>query len=295
MRLLLFCTVFTVVSIGLTAQQVPNSDFEMWTMFAGSGQYKDYEEPSDGWTSGNGAIHIAAGADPVCEKSTDARVGTYSAKITTRKIFGQIASGSLYTGRFVLNLADPVKSALRGIPFTGKPISFKGWFKYLPVAGDSGTLYATLSRWEGNQRVQVAEARITQYESQQEWMAFDIPFVYAEEGDVDTIAVVFASSAGGEFFRGSEGSTMFIDGIALNYEPMTVSEEHPDNKLRVMNNQLICDVPFARVSCFDMKGTLVANWIGSSSCNLEPLMNGIYVVVAESLDGIIHQRLVVKL
>lgn len=81
----LIALLLTVSSLG--AQQVPNGSFEEWITTEGSGQYKTYEEPAGGWSSGNGAIHIAAGSNPVCEKTTDAHSGSYAAKLVTQKNF----------------------------------------------------------------------------------------------------------------------------------------------------------------------------------------------------------------
>lgn len=294
MRIVSVLTLLCVLCIVAHAQQVPNSDFEEWTLSAGSGPYKDYEEPSNGWASGNGAIHIAAGADPVCEKSTDARVGTYSAKLVTRKIFGQVASGSLYTGKFQLNLADPVKSALRGIPFTGKPTVFKGWFKYLPVGEDSATLYATLSHWDGTQRVTVAEARITQYVPQQEWLSFEVPFTYTTQSDVDTIAVVFASSAGGEFFKGGEGSALFVDGVSLGYEPMSIEQNYDRDDLVIQGNHMQSSNEMQHVVCYDMSGCVAGMWMHTLDVSFDALPVGVYVVRVVGADGTVHRQLFVK-
>ena len=294
MRIVSVVMMFCVVCIAAHAQQVPNSDFEEWTLSAGSGQYKDYEEPSNGWASGNGAIHIAAGADPVCEKSTDARVGIYSAKLVTRKIFGQIASGSLYTGKFQLNLADPVKRALRGIPFVGKPTVFKGWFKYLPVGEDSATLYATLSHWDGTQRVTVAEARLTQYDPQQEWLSFEVPFTYTTQSDVDTIAVVFASSAGGEFFKGGEGSTLYVDGVSLGYEPMSIEQSDALVDVVIRSNHMQSNTEMQHVVCYDMSGGVIGIWMHTLDVSFEALPVGVYVVRAVGADGTVYRQLFVK-
>jgi hypothetical protein len=217
-----------VFSVGLRAQQVPNADFEEWTLIKGSGAYKDYEEPSGGvWSSGNGVIHVAAGADPILEKTTDAHRGTYAAKLTTRKVFGQIASGSLFTGTFKLNLAKPVESARLGVPFTAMPTSFRGWYKYAPAGNDSASLYVRLWRWNDTtkQRVLIAEAIRTQRGATDTWTEFNVPFAVLEPGSVpDTMAMVFSSSAGGGNFKGDEGSVLTVDDVSLSYDAVSVHD-----------------------------------------------------------------------
>jgi hypothetical protein len=61
-----------------------------------------------------------------------------------------------------------------------------------------------------------------------EWRRFEIPFDYARYGkEIDPeklaagkyqIAVVFASSSGGDEFKGAPGSTLYIDEVELLYE-----------------------------------------------------------------------------
>lgn len=293
MRGIIALGVMLVASTCLYAQQVANSDFEEWTLTEGSGGFKSYEEPSNGWASGNGAIHIAMGADPVCEKSEDAAQGKYSAKLTTRKIFGQIASGSLYTGKFVLNLSDPVKSALRGIPFTDSPTAFKGWYKYLPTDNDSATLYAVVSYWDGNGRVTIAEARLLVKGTVDSWTEFAIPFTYTSTHAPDTIALVFASSAGGEFFKGSVGSTLYVDGIELTYDPMGVDDKQDHAGLVIEKHHARFLHPCTHVAAYNLQGLVMREWNHATTINLQELSAGVYVLVATLENGGIISKLVV--
>jgi len=221
-----FVLTFCIAVIGFTAasaqQPIPNGDLESWTLYPGQGSFKSYEEPNDGWSSGNGAIHVAPNADPVCEKSTDAQSGIYSAKLTTRKIFGQIASGSMYLGTFKLNLGNPRESARLGVPYTDRPVQFKGYYKYLPSGGDSAMIRATLRKWNGATSDTIGEAKMLVPVMVESWTPFNLVFDYRSEEQPDTIEVVFAASAGGEFFRGDEGSTLYIDNVSVSNEPLTI-------------------------------------------------------------------------
>ncbi len=219
--------VSTCIAVG--QQQIPNAGLEEWTLVKGSSGFKDYEEPTQGWTSGNGVIHIAAGADPVCERSTDAHSGAACAKLTTRRIFGQIASGSLYLGLFRLDLANPASSAKRGIPFAGPvPTRFRGWYRYAPAGGDSAAIYAMFTKWDGSRRVILGEARLSIANATPTWTSFDVAVPSLAEAP-DSMSVVAASSAGGENFRGDAGSTLWVDDLAFSWEAVSVagSDEPP--------------------------------------------------------------------
>ena len=204
---------------------IPNGDFEEWTSHPGQGLFKEYEEPSGVWSSGNGVVHVAPGSDPVCEKTEDAVSGTYAVKLTTRQIFGQMASGSLYTGRFELNLQNPRESARLGMPYTDRPLRFKGYYKYFPAGGDSGVVRTALRKWDGQESKIIGQAIVGIYSEVPEWTSFDVAVTYFSQETPDTVEVVFASSKGGGDFRGDVGSTLFVDAVEFTNDAVSVQEE----------------------------------------------------------------------
>jgi len=286
-----------LASACLHAQQLPNCDFEEWTLVKGSGAYKDYEEPSGGvWSSGNGVIHVAAGAQPVLEKTTDAHRGAFAAKLTTRKVFGQVASGSLFTGSFSLNLAKPVESARLGVPFitnpiTPKPTAFRGWFKYLPAGNDSSSLYARLWRWNDitRSRELIAQAYLTQRNAVTEWTEFNVPFfVFNPLANTDTIALVFSSSAGGGNFKGDEGSILYVDDVSLSYDAVSVREDGQGGKeewCRVASTadgfeMSVLHGSLERVVVTDLRGCVVVDRVcgSASSTSVNDVVPGPYII-----------------
>ena len=282
MRSVLLCGVAVLMCATAVAQQpIPNGGFEDWTLVKGSAVFKNYEEPSMGWASGNGVIHVAAGADPVCEKSTDAHQGAFSAKLTTRSIFGQIASGSVFLGRFALNLANPVASAQRGIPFTGAlPRSFRGWMKYEPAASDSGSIYAQLTRWDGSSRQLVASASMIIKQRVSTWTQFELMFDGASAAQADTMIVVAASSAAGEFFRGSAGSTMWIDDVVFDYQPSSVNDDATLRTIVATADHLVVSDAVTRLRATSLDGrsnvTLVPH--AGGVVHLHGMHSGLWIV-----------------
>lgn len=201
--------------------QLPNMDFEVWD------QMVNYENPSPYgiWATPNKTVDLNPAVYPVLvEKTTDAVSGEYAVKMSTDQIFiitEMLLTGSLTTGLFEVNLSNPTKSLKKGIPFTSKPTAFRGYYKYLPVDGDSCALYATLSKWNNVSKEQevIAHAGLNTTEYPQNYAEFILDFDYKTEGvDPDTLTIVFASSAGGEEFVGSVGSTLFVDDISLVYD-----------------------------------------------------------------------------
>lgn len=294
MRVLQLMLIVMLTVAPIAAQDaLVNLDFEEWNTFKGQGFFRDYEEPR-GWTSGNGVVHVAPNTDPLTTKSTEAFAGQYCVKMTTSQIFGQIAAGSCFTGTFELNLADPVKSARRGIPYTRRPEVFEGMFRYTSIDGDSATMYATLSRWDATQqrRVVVGEARRIQYTTITEWTRFSIPFTYASAEQPDTIAVVFASSAGGDNFDGSVGSTLWIDAVRVAL-PTSVVDGHDgasgiaSDGRRVLTTS--ADAVLQDVEVFDVRGVSIRSMrdVGNRTVELDHLPSEFLIVrgVVRLSDG----------
>lgn len=295
----LLCLYFASTWGASTYAQTPllNGDFETWTLTKGSGNFKDYEEPSNGWSSGNGVIHVAPNTNPVVTKSTDAVQGMYSAKLITQSIFGQIAAGSLFIGHFKLNLVDFAKSAVLGAPFTDKPVRFRGHYKYIPVKSDSATLYARLTKWSGSNQVVVGEAIVTEYNAVPGWTSFSIPFEYYSGVTPDSIRVVLASSAGGENFKGEMGSTLFVDAVELDYTPTSVQDYWPSTpniglRLRAGTleiQQSTADKSVVRIvnACGVLVKELVVN-SGFEYVDCTQFPTGVYVATVNGLTSALH-------
>jgi hypothetical protein len=211
-KLLLLAILLFSAGFLYSQDTLPNMNFERWDTLSGGA----YEEPAGGvWTTAN---KIALMGMPVTtELTTDAESGKYAVKITTKSYVGMILSGTLATGIFNSNATPPANLVL-GKPFTGRPLHFTGYYKYIHNAGDSCDIYATLSKWNGSAHVIVGKAmRQHSPDSVTTYTKFDLPFVYYTNDTPDSISVVFASSSAGASMKGHVGSTLYIDNINLEY------------------------------------------------------------------------------
>lgn len=205
-------------------QQLLNSDFENWTNHPGSGGYTSYDE-ADNWATGNAATNISPGLTPPTTKTTDAQHGTYAAKLTTQSIFGQIAAGNLFTGRFQLNLTNPVKSAQMGIPYTAKPTAFNVYYKYTSVSGDSCAIYVLLTKYNTTtkKRDTIGLGDFKTHTTVTSYTLLQIPITYTSTEIPDSISAVFTSSADGGNFRGRVGSSLTVDNFSLEFAALSTT------------------------------------------------------------------------
>ena len=154
-------------------------------------------------------------------KTDNAYSGNYAAKMVTNIAIGMpLLTGSLSTGLFSVNLENPLKSMIRGVPYKSRPIRFQGYYKYTGVEGDSCEIRTTLSKWNvaEHKRDIIGEAIYRTTDTIQEYTHFDLPVIYFSSDIVDTIEMVFAASAGGEYFIGEAGSTLYVDDFSLIFE-----------------------------------------------------------------------------
>lgn len=167
-----------------------------------------------------------------------------------------IAAGNLFMGTFdVLSaLSNALKATKLGMPFDHVPTYLKGYYKYKageqfeedgkPVPGkkDTWDVYAVFYEVtddckildgtivEGNYThpniVSVALLDDKNRIETDEWTEFYIPFKTSPGKVIDkeklqkggyNVSIVFSSSKEGNYFRGAQGSTLYIDEVELIY------------------------------------------------------------------------------
>lgn len=184
-------------------------------------------------------------------KSTDDKVaGAAAARLVTmntseiaNSLIPAITSGSVFTGKFKLDISDRLNSTKFGIAYDKKPLRFKGYYKYTPgekfIDGtdvenivtkdqtDECAIQAVLYEAEtddftltghdiNNSDKRVAVAALSDGTAKAAWTSFDIPFTWLEGKTYDPakkykLAIVCSSSKEGDAFKGAGGSTLLID------------------------------------------------------------------------------------
>lgn len=245
-------------------QQIPGFDFESWSQNHYNSSYPNVYywevEPKTIWASSNPATTIV---NSFClQQTTDAYSGSFAAYLETKSVFGQVASGNLFTGYFISDYLN--SKAMRGIPFESKPSFIKGHYKYTSVSysyngnsvPDSCAIYAILSKWDGLQRIEIGRAEMYSSISSSTYQDFNIPFVYFSAETPDTISVVFASSVNGEFYRGGIGSKLYVDEVSFEY-PSNIKNNHNDFKQLINSNEwtlIFREMFIGKLTVYDLSG-----------------------------------------
>lgn len=135
----------TAEYVASVSSQVTVYGFETWVAGV-EGQEPDmtFNNP-DGWCSSNAGVQMLKGMELAdhyaVEATNDAHSGEKAALITSVDTKGKdmyfakapkVTTGSLFLGTFITDIFNTLNSTKFGIPYSAKPVSLKGWYKYTP-------------------------------------------------------------------------------------------------------------------------------------------------------------------
>ncbi len=198
------------------------------------------------------------------------------------------------------------QSAIFGRPFTGRPIALKGYMKYLPVNGDSASIFVEVYKYneEAHKRAMISRVEQIFKDSIKDWTVFELPIDYNSPETPDSITVLFVSSAGYKFedlfeCKGQVGSTLWVDDVEFVYEggndPSTSIENavlassklYPNpsfNGIFNLNVQEAC-----AMEVFSVAGRLVMqqnlNAAGAYTVDLSRFAPGVYYIRLTNGEG----------
>lgn len=232
--------------------QIENSNFDQWYMTP-----KNYYEPgldsNSIWVSGNAGVTTLSTANvtPFTINGTN-----LAAKLVTQDmgnlagLVGQrMGAGSMFTGKFELDLSNPINSAKTGIPFAARPKKFSIEYAYNPGTPylnnkgqilntkDACDIYVLLENRNGTTTKRVATAWFRSEEKVIDaFKTLTIDLTYGElsgnfpdyqkpknglyansNEEVTHISVVFASSFKGDLLEGGTNSTLLVNNFKLIY------------------------------------------------------------------------------
>lgn len=300
-KILLSFLMAVAMTLGLTAQNIPDGGFENWTWKPGHGGYWDYE--SDILMTLNSLYEMDGVEMTTCltafRENANVHEGSYAMKLTsgwfgTNLIFVPGALASLnepYGDDFVSDFLDVGEINIK-VYFAFKPWRLTGYYRYEPVNGDSASI--DMKFYFGNTVTSTCEKFIIH--ATPEWTAFDIETGLANSYlEVDKMSMVFSASADYHFENlelcaGQQGSTLYLDDIAFRYddEPFGLVEPLiPVVKTKVYPNPSADMVHFdfnkevnARLVVYNISGAQIAEMNvndNHADFNASTLTNGTYL------------------
>ncbi|MBI2968749.1 MAG: hypothetical protein HYY40_13190 [Bacteroidetes bacterium] len=210
--------IFTLIIVpvlyttGLFAQATPNAGFENWTTCC----FPSYSDPDD-WESANSQTAIIGQFGCVKATGADVHSGTAAVKLITKNLLSVDAPGVVTTGTLPTSTGDPITG---GIPYTLRPDSIAGWYKYTPQGGDNGFAEFMLFGSAANNADTVAKARFeTPSTTVSAYTRFSAPLVYFSTNAVANSIWLLSSSK--DDVSPVINSMAFFDDLELIINPVT--------------------------------------------------------------------------
>lgn len=233
--------------------QLAESHFDNWYTTPKGYQEPGLDQSSTIWATGNaGTVTLgSANVSPITIKGLDnaAKLVTLDLGSLAGLVGQRIGAGSLFSGKFELDIANPLNSTKFGVPFSGRPKAFKVDYAYQPgtpylnnkgVAqnkSDSCDIFLLLENRSGSEVKRVATGWFRSGENKiDKFYTLEIPLTYGDLGSsvpdymkpangmyaganetVTHITVVFSSSYNGANFEGGTNSTLVVNNLNLVY------------------------------------------------------------------------------
>lgn len=211
------------ISIGMLAQNAtPNAGFENWNSVG------NRVDPAD-WNTLNPNTAIIGVLTCTRASGTDAHSGSYAIKLTTKSVFGVTANGIASTGTLI---TTPPYGVTGGIPFTGRPDSITGWYKYTPQGADQGFVELQLlgsvnTDTIGYVRFETPNATVSSF------TRFSAPVTYISPNNPSNSIWIISSSRG---TNPVVNSSIIVDDIAMVFNPTSVATISASNNVQLLNN-----------------------------------------------------------
>lgn len=224
------------------ALQLPGMDLDVWYKSGKTIYTGDVNNPF--WDSGNGG---AATMSKNPTDGTDDAVTGKAAKMVSQFVgalgIGKFAAGNLYTGQFAG--LDGMNALLDfGRPYTGRPTSLTGYYKYFPKTinngnykGLSGTMdschiYVVLCDWTAPFHVVTKDEKFVNLNGPDiiafgelkgnqevgEYRKFTVDIHYRDNRIPKYVLLVATASKYGDYFTGGEGSTLYLDELEFGFD-----------------------------------------------------------------------------
>ncbi|MFM7079290.1 MAG: T9SS type A sorting domain-containing protein [Bacteroidota bacterium] len=281
--------IITVVNcVGQNA--TPNPGFENWT------QVGNYFNP-DGWNNLNSQTAILGVL--TCSRVTaaaDVRSGSYAVKLTTRSVFGITANGITSTATLI---TTPPYGVTGGIPYSLRPDSITGWYKYTPASpSDSGFFQFVL---QGSAGDTIGYVKLcTPNTTVSTYTRFSAPITYFSQATPVNSYWILSSSDGN---NPVVNSALFVDDLALVFNPTSSLNtlESPDDFAiypnPASNTISVQSRSESMVFVFDCAGRMIKAinaQFGKTEIDVSSLSSGLYVVTMKEADGNIKRSRFIK-
>jgi len=196
-----------ILAASISAQTIPNGDFENWT--GGN---------PNSWATYNDLAALIGITSPPVTQQSPAPSGNSYLKAVARY---SILAGTNLPGLALLGNANPITgTGSNGVPFTQTPLFFSGVFKHETVSpNDSMLIVCQLTKWDPITNTQTIVGAAFEYNfgtTVSNWTNFSLPIQYQSADTPDSLSIIIASI-------GEDGAAVSVDNLAFSTTGIGVS------------------------------------------------------------------------
>jgi Secretion system C-terminal sorting domain len=214
-KIYLLVSIFSISIGGAFAQATPNAGFEAWT----HSTFPSYDTPNN-WDNLNPSTSLLSVY--TCIQATaaaDVHSGANAIKLITKSVFGQTANGIATTG----TINTTTQTIGGGIPYTLRPDSMVGYYKYTPVTGDNGFAEISLLGAGGDTDTIGYVRFVTPTTTVGTYTRFSAPIVYRSTSPIVKSFWILSSSK--DAVTHFVGSTAFFDDLNLVFVSSGINDQ----------------------------------------------------------------------
>ena len=242
----LYFIVFGLFNTVPAQTTLPNGGFEDW-----DGLGSNTEEPVNwnGNKTGGGFANL--GPQTCYQETSGVHSGTYCLKLQNRAIFGTVVNATATTGKIEVPSLDTAEGYIHTItaepdfnyPFTGRPDSLVGWFKFTQEGTDIGRIQAIIHEdfdvelpdQSSSESYIIGQATYNLPDGDSNnWTRFSVPFVYENETVPSYILMIAMAST--NIGGASSDTKLWVDDLAVVYSTVGVVENDFGGKIQVYPN-----------------------------------------------------------
>ncbi len=238
----IFTLVSSFFSVTFLWAQTPNAGFENWTTSSG---FPSYTYPNS-WDCPNSQTAVTGTFLVIkATAAADIHSGSAAVKLITKNVLSVNAPGIVTTGTLPTQSGGNITG---GIPYSQRPDSIIGWYKYTPAGGDNGFVAFALLGAGGNTDTVGTAFWTTPTTTVGTYTRFSMAITYRSANPVDTAVWVVCSSASGTPTSANVGSTLFADDLAVVINPTTGVAEQNQVEVTVSPNPATEQVMISNLS-----------------------------------------------
>jgi hypothetical protein len=200
---------FSLFSVGLYSQQIPNAGFENWTSFG------NYSNPDQWDTPNEETSAIPFVGEAVVFKESSAQSGSYACRMEVKDIpLIGVVPGMATLGNLFVNLTTLSGEITGGVPFTGNPYYLRGFYKFEPHGTDSCFVGLIFYKNTNGVSDTIAAGFFSAKTAQTTWAPFEAIITWDTLIAPDTMNILCMSSLSE---TSTPGTKLWVDNLSFDY------------------------------------------------------------------------------